>query len=74
MESPLECQEREMIWKSPGGRDQSVSARSWQPILLLEERQLESATQIPAGPVLSLRHFLCLTMNSSFPEGENTHF
>lgn len=50
MESPLECQERDMIWKSPAGRDESVSARSWQPILLLEEKAAGISHTNPCQP------------------------
>lgn len=50
----------------------SVSARSWQPILLLEEKA--AAISHTNKSLLALRHFLCLTMSSSFPEGENSHF
>lgn len=46
-----------MIWKSPAGRDESVSARSWQPILLLEEKAAGISHTNPCQPRAVLETF-----------------
>lgn len=57
MEFPLECQERDTICKSPAGRDQRVSAGSWQPVPLLEEKAAGISPTNPCWPRAALETF-----------------